>query len=119
MDNTSAHSPWMIKSGLVFNKHSGSLSGFVDLGSANRDIEVAVGGSGDLGESSTGQLAEQVFVFLARAVFKPSLSVPIAHYFSASLKGMYLQCMYIRHMYVGYIIDDTIFLLLQEKRYSL
>ena len=64
------------------------LSGFVDLGSSNRDMEQAVSGGGDLEESSSGQLAEQVFVFLARAVFKPSLSIPIAHYFSASLKGI-------------------------------
>ena len=52
-------------------------SGFVDLGSCNRDMEPAVG---DQEESSAGQLAEQVLVFLARAVFKPSLSIPIAHY---------------------------------------
>ena len=75
-----------LKSGLVYNKHTGALSGFVDLGSSNRDMELAVSGCGDQDESSAGQLAEQVFVFLARAVFKPSLSVPIAHYFSASLK---------------------------------
>ncbi len=31
-----------IKSGLVFNKHTGGLCGFIDLGSANRDIEYAV-----------------------------------------------------------------------------
>ena len=76
-----------LKSGLVFNKHTGALSGFVDLGSSNRDMELAVSGVGDQDESSVGQLAEQVFVFLARAVFKPSLSIPIAHYFSDSLKG--------------------------------
>ena len=77
-----------LKSGLVFNKNTGALSGFVDLGSSNRDMEQAVSGGGDLEESSSGQLTEQVFVFLARAVFKPSLSIPIAHYFSASLKGI-------------------------------
>ena len=78
-----------LKSGLVFNKNTGALSGFVDLGSCNRDMEQAVG---DQDESSVGQLAEQVFVFLARAVFKPSLSIPIAHYFSASLKGIKFLC---------------------------
>ena len=31
-----------IKSGLVFNKHTGHLYGFIDLGSANCDIECAV-----------------------------------------------------------------------------
>ncbi len=55
------------------------------VGNANRDMELAV--SVDKEESSTGELAEQAFVFLARAVFKPSLSVPVAHYFSANLTG--------------------------------
>ena len=59
----------------------------MDLGSVDRDTELAVGGDGEKEEGSTGQLAEQVFVFLARAFFKPSLSVPIAHYFSTNLKG--------------------------------
>ena len=38
-----------IKSGLVFNKHTGSLSGFVDLGATSHDVELAVhaGGSED------------------------------------------------------------------------
>ena len=63
-----------LKSGLVFNKHTGALSGFVNLGSSNRDIELAVNGDGGNDETSTGNLAEQAFVFLARAVFKPSLS---------------------------------------------
>ena len=73
------------KNGLVFNKHTGLLCGFVDLGSVNQDIELAVSGTKD--ESSTSMLAEQAFVFLAKAIFKPSLSVPIAHYCSANLKG--------------------------------
>ena len=66
-----------LKSGLVFNKHTGLLCGFVDLGSVNQDIELVVSGTKD--ESSTSVLAEQAFVFLARAIFKPSLSVPVAH----------------------------------------
>ena len=40
-----------------------------------------------MGESPAENMADQVFVFLARSVFKPSLSVPVAHYFSSSLKG--------------------------------
>ena len=83
-----------LKSGLVFNKHTGALSVFVDLGSANRDIEMAVSESGDQDESSAAELAEHVLVFLARAIFKPSLSIPVAHYFSASLKGKcIIMCM--------------------------
>ena len=74
-----------IKSGLVFNKHTGSLVGFVDLGDVNRDIQKII--SGEHGESTSGNLASHVFVLMARAVFKPSLCVPVAHYFSSNLKG--------------------------------
>ena len=74
------------KSGFVFNKHTGILYGFVDLGNVNRYIEMAV--SGENKESPASELVEQAFVFLARPVFKPSLSVPAAHYFSANLTGM-------------------------------
>ena len=63
-----------IKSGLMFNKHAGSLTGFADLGSANHNLVQAVSGE----ENAT--LAEQAFVFMARAVFKPSLTMPAAHY---------------------------------------
>jgi len=41
-------------------------------------------------ESATGRLAEQAFVFMARAVVKPSLALPVAHYFSANLTGITL-----------------------------
>lgn len=39
-------------------------------------------------QEPTKQLADHVFVFMARAIFKPSLSAAIAHYFSLSLKGI-------------------------------
>ena len=64
-----------IKSGLVFNKHTGSLTGFVDLGSANCDLEQAVSGKE---QDTNATLAEHVFVFMTRAVFKPSLTMPVA-----------------------------------------
>ena len=75
-----------IKSGLVFNKHSGTLVGFVDLGSVNRDIDLAI--QGTVETSKTQKLADQVFTFMARAVFKPSLTMPIAHFFSLNLRGV-------------------------------
>ena len=74
-----------IKSGLVFNKHSGTLVGFVDLGGVNRDIDHIVNGNSKPEDSSNGMLADQVLAFMARAVFKPSLSMPIAHFFSLSI----------------------------------
>ena len=74
-----------IKSELVFSKRTGSLVGFVDLGSANRDMERLI--AGDTADSTSGRLANHVFVFMARAVFKPSLAVPIAHYPTLNLSG--------------------------------
>ena len=74
-----------IKSGLVFNKHTGRLTGFVDLGEVNSDIESLLGESHKPAERA---LADRAFVFMARAVFKPSITVPVAHYFSASLSGI-------------------------------
>ena len=75
-----------IKSGLVFSKRSGSLVGFIDLGSVNRDMERLT--TDDMtANSSNGQLAKQIFVFMARAVFHPSLAVPVAHYPSLNLTG--------------------------------
>ncbi len=75
-----------IKSGLVFSKRTGSLVGFVDLGCANRDMERLL--VEDTRDSTTnGRMEDQVFAFKARAVFKPSLAVPIAHYPSLKLTG--------------------------------
>ena len=79
-----------IKSGLVFDKHNGTLVGFTDLGSVNRDIEMLVCGDGD--KLDGGKLATHAFVFLARAVFKCSLSLPVTHYSSISLKGTLTFC---------------------------
>ena len=45
-----------IKSGLVFNKHSGRLTGFVDLGDVNRDMEQLLGLEQD---DSSSRLADQ------------------------------------------------------------
>lgn len=75
-----------IKSGLIFDKHSGRLTGFVDLGDVNRDMEQLLNQEQ---EESSPKLADQVLVFMARAVFKPSLAVPVAHYFSLNLSGKY------------------------------
>ncbi len=75
-----------IKRGLVFSKHSGKLIGFVDLGSVNADIEKALG---EESSDNSKKLADHVFVFMARAVFKPTVSIPVAHYFSTSLSGNY------------------------------
>ena len=72
-----------IKSGLVFDKHHGTLTGFVDLGNVVDDIEHVLSD-----ELSKRELADHAFVFMARAIFKPTLSIPVAHYFSSSLSGI-------------------------------
>lgn len=77
-----------IRSGLVFKKSTGALVGFVDLGNVNADLEQLVA---DSNEKHTAQkLADQMLVFMVRAIFKPSLSFPVAHYPSAGLKGQNL-----------------------------
>ena len=89
VDSITVPSPWMkwnSSQDLSSTRKLVHTFGFADLGSCNHDMEQAVG---DQDESSTGQLAEQVFVFQARAVFKTSLFI---HYFSASLKVTKLLC---------------------------
>ena len=75
-----------IKSGLVFSRRSGDLVGFVNLGSVNRDIEHLLSDG-----TETEQLASHMLVFMARAIFKPSLVVPIAHFPSSKLAGKFLS----------------------------
>ena len=65
-----------VKSGLVFNKHTGALVGFTDLTSVNSDFQKLSSESGIVEHT----LADKVLVFMARAIFRPSISYPIAHY---------------------------------------
>lgn len=93
-----------IKSGLVFDKHNGILVGFIDIGSVNRDIELMMS---ENNESTNGeQLADHVFVFLVRAVYKPSLCLPIAHYSTSKLRGN--ACMHVHYIRCKIIITRTI-----------
>ena len=57
-----------IKSMLVFDIHTGTLTGFVDLGSVADDIELVL--SDVFCERA---LAEYAFVFIIQAIFKPTL----------------------------------------------
>ncbi len=100
-----------IKSGLVFNKHAGTLVGFTDLGSVNRDIELLMGGESE--RATGGHLADQAFVFMARAVFKPSLTVPVAHFFALNLKGKKT------HNLMTCVPDKILHILSQATRFSL
>ena len=79
----------------------------MDLGGVNRDIQKITSSE----ESTLGNLASHVFALMARAVFKPSLCVPVAHYFSSNLKGKISvnvrihMCMRV-HMYVCEYVHD-------------
>ena len=73
-----------IKSSFVFSKHSSKLTGFVDAGSVNAGIEDVLG---DDNTKTEKKLADHAFVFQVRAVFKPSIAIPVAYYFSASFSG--------------------------------
>ena len=56
----------------------------MDLGSVNTNLECVF--TEEDTNSEGGELADQLFVLMARAIFKP-LSIPVAHYFSSKLKG--------------------------------
>ena len=80
-----------IKSGLVFSKHTGTLVGFTDLTSVNSDFAKLVEG-----ESTAGgcHLADKILVLMARAIFRPSVSYPVAHYPCSKLRLQVLSpCM--------------------------
>ena len=70
---------------LSFDKHNGRLSRLVDIGSVNHVIEknVVSKWSGNMHQTYWSGL-----IFMARAVFKPTLAVPISHYFSSNLTGI-------------------------------
>ena len=105
-----------LKSGLVFNKHTGILCGFVNLGNVKRYVDMAVSGENE--ESPANELAEQAFVFLARAVFKSSPSVPVAHYFSAKLTGI-IRVNVSLYVYVTFFLFSFSTHTAQERRYFL
>ena len=76
-----------IKSGLAFSKSSGKLVGFCDLGSVNSELnEMALFITGEK-YKSTPELASHMLVFMARPVFKPSLSFAIAMYPTSCITG--------------------------------
>ena len=82
-----------IKNGLAFSKSSHKLVGFCDLGSFNSELsEMAMFLSGKKSKS-TPELASHMLVFMARPVFKPSLSFTGAmHPVLALLARNYISC---------------------------
>ena len=55
------------------------------LPTLNHDIDVVIQGKPE--DSNAGK---QLLVFMVRAVFKPSLTIPIVHFFSLNLRGSYV-----------------------------
>ena len=75
-----------IHSGLVFNKNSGQLVGFTDLGEVNEDLDNLAATL--MCESPVvPKLAEQMLVFMVRPLLKPSYTFPVAQYPSTALTG--------------------------------
>lgn len=76
-----------IREELVYEKHSGTLVGFVNLGEINNHL-LAFERSLDQDSRSdvAGCLAKTVVTFMVRGIFT-SLRYPYAHFFSASITG--------------------------------
>ena len=77
-----------IKSGIVFNKCTGKLVGFVDLGGVNSDLEALERSlSSDTESKAKVQCADSMLVLMARRILKPSSTFPVAQHPTSSLKG--------------------------------
>lgn len=77
-----------VKSGLVFNKASNRLVGFVNLGEVNNDLEILRKNlSEERNSPKSAELAESMLVMMVRPIFKPSYTFPIAQYPTSSLSG--------------------------------
>ena len=75
-----------IREDLVYEKNTGTLIGFVNLGEINNHLlafEHSLDQDSDL---VTGCLAKTVVTFMVRGIFT-SLKYPYAHFFSASITG--------------------------------
>ena len=77
-----------IRSGLVFKKDTGELTGFCNLGQVNHDLEKLSDYLSDTTPANeVPTLSDQMLVFMVRPIFKPSFSFPVAMYPSTNLTG--------------------------------
>ena len=81
-----------VKSGLVFNKQSGRLVGFVDLGTLNSDLDAMERSlNNEVGITTQHpELAGSMLVLMACRIMKPSCVFPIAQFPTSSLSGVKL-----------------------------
>ncbi len=80
-----------IKEGLVYDKHSGSLTGFTDLGNINNHLvafERSLQEDADNTDNNTNTntLASSIFTIMVKGLFTP-LRFPYAHFPCTSLSG--------------------------------
>ncbi len=80
-----------IKESLVYDKHSGSMIGFVDLGEINNHLmayekSINDDDDDDTPTTSTTVLANSMFTMMVKGLFSP-LRFPYAHFPCASLTG--------------------------------
>ena len=77
-----------IKSGLVFNKKTDKIVGFVDLGSINANLEAFQSSlASGRTEQQKPELAGSMLVLMVRMLKRPSFTFPIAQYPTSSLSG--------------------------------
>ena len=85
-----------IKSGLVFNKSSGNLVGFMDLGDVNDDIEKLEMSMKELNDQKklAPELASHMLVVMVRAIliYLPSSTVPFSQPYGESTVSTSLEC---------------------------
>ena len=74
-----------IREDLVYEKHSGTLIGFVNLGEINNHL-LAFERSLDQDSGVSDSLAKTVLTFMVRGIFT-SLKYPYAHFFCSSITG--------------------------------
>lgn len=76
-----------IKSGLVFNKVSGRMAGFVDLGKINSELDALLYSLETSTDIKSDKLAGSMLVLMVRLLRRPSFTFPIAQFPTASLSG--------------------------------
>ena len=74
-----------IKSGLVFSKSSGRLVGFIELSNVSSDLKKLESIMFCKNQENIPALADHMLVLIARAIFKPSFTFPVAQYPTSSL----------------------------------
>ncbi len=74
-----------IKEGLVYNKYSGEMIGFTDIGDINNELLQL-----ERGEEERPQIADHVLVIMVRGIFI-KLNFPYAHF---STRGVTGDCLY-------------------------